>query len=272
VCGKILGETIEIHIDGILYTSKLLSQPLPNIRGFVTIGDLGDVAFDVFSLQEGEGSACEDPHMIGFDGRKFDFMGIAGGVYSLYSDRDIQINAKLAPWEIYGEDATVMSVIGIETEHSKISIHRQFCSFLFLLICDKRAGEVILDDYFLKEGERLESGTDEIEFIGSKVTIYTSSVACVVWFREGEFGKYLDIEMKLQSNIYDPHGILGQSVSSIPFSGEQFYEGEEDDYLIREVNEEVFGSGFTFNRFGVISERREGLSIAGVSASASLLE
>ena len=43
-----------------------------------------------------------DPHLVGFDGRPFDFMGFAGGVFSLISQRSHQLNMLLTDNDMQG--------------------------------------------------------------------------------------------------------------------------------------------------------------------------
>lgn len=43
-----------------------------------------------------------DPHLVGFDGRPFDFMGFAGGVFSLISQRSHQLNMLLTDNDMHG--------------------------------------------------------------------------------------------------------------------------------------------------------------------------
>lgn len=55
-------------------------------------------------------NTCADPHITGFDGTDFDFMGYANAVFSLYSDPFHQINMLLDDFEM--PDATFMKAIG----------------------------------------------------------------------------------------------------------------------------------------------------------------
>jgi hypothetical protein len=42
----------------------------------------------------GSGSVGGDPHVVGLDGQEFQFVGRVGRVYNMYSDNDVQINAR----------------------------------------------------------------------------------------------------------------------------------------------------------------------------------
>jgi len=69
-------------------------------RVFMPFGCVESLAWLVVEFEPytgGEGGGSEgDPHVTGFLGQKFDFMGLADRVFAWYSDIDAQINFKLA--------------------------------------------------------------------------------------------------------------------------------------------------------------------------------
>jgi len=221
-------DSIQIFFDDRLVGEGTLPMQ-SDFNGRLSLGGTGEIIFDIFSIQDGDASAIEDPHLETFDGRKFDFMGAPGKYYALYTDKYAQVNCLLAPWEIYGPEATVISEIGIMTENAKLSAHR--------------AGEFMMNGKFLEKGVTIDFEDGTLETTENKMKISTEAIYAEIEVAKDDFGSYLNIAIRLGTKVHNPHGLLGQSSENR--SEDDPFEGSADDYLV----EELFNHQFRFSRF-----------------------
>ena len=84
---------------------------------------LGTCAYDQCDVCNGDGQSCPaavgDPHITGANGVKFDFNGVAHGVYVLFNSPVFVVNMLLAP---VGPETRFMTAIGIVYRGAAISV------------------------------------------------------------------------------------------------------------------------------------------------------
>jgi len=213
------------------------------------------------------GSGTGDPHFSGFAGENFDFTGVAGKVFALFSSNDLVINALFAKPihpEAFGSSATFMSEIGImQGDTSFIKVTRfddvQVSPFV-------RSDSKSFDTFLLPNNGTLQwvsPGTAHINF-PPKISITVSRVAEMVTV--GEYDVYMQVGISVSPEHYGQeniHGIIGQTIIPLDqrnvgpvdvLQGGGQIEGVWKDYIISDDN--LFGTLFAYSCYNKTSTKQ----------------
>jgi len=239
------------------------------------------MAFDYVLVTQAAVTA--DPHFSGFSGDKFDFMGEAGKVFSLFSSFDLEINARFVAAqypEYHGKEATFMGEIGI-----KQGVESSGASNNYILFTQKDDPKM----YPFKMDPQVGDGRDNSTNNGT-VSFLLNNGGSVIWRPPGqievrypsyiitvsrEFEKYstlqdsieeiyMSVSMALLSDFKgQAHGLIGQTTVPLEqravgpynqFQGEGKIEGEMKDYIIE--NGDIFGVIFPFSMYNKTSSTK----------------
>jgi len=236
------------------------------------------------------GSASGDPHLVGFDGQQYDFVGEVGSVYNFLTDSEVQFNALLGSvraTEHLNLPGEFITAIGIKFRNHSVVIDGG---------SHRRAGSVTIDHrpadqqnhhaVLMVDGElRVErevfvdamSGEDfglpdAKQRIVGRVIVTTPSYSFSIFMVEEGFDevdkiwhtpfprRYLDLSVRLErADIATPHGVLGQSLHAMRDRKERGVPiGEAGSFSIEGRTEDyrvggaesLLGDSFAFNRFG----------------------
>ena len=175
-----------------------------------------EVVWNTTIVSSGNGQVWGDPHFEGDDGGLYDVQGEAGHIYSLLSDRDLQVNALFIPWEGQ-EGSTMVGAIG--------------ATFGTDLVQAEFNGTTV-------NGTRMEVGElrtvteGTVEFDGEYTTITTEEYELRFRKREGWF----DITLKSLDPFSDnvaPHGLWGLTVDGDAEARNGDYFKDEWDYTLQ---------------------------------------
>jgi len=201
-----------------------------------------------------------DPHFLGFDLTPFDFQGVLEegkkNIYNIISDSTFQFSAQFFYDKKSNIEGTYMDSFGFMCGSSKVSFTAKG-----VLTIDSA---IVLEDSITS----LEQGTVELNHNSNATSIFDrkDKVKSVAVISCGAYkitsmvvGHHLDFHASMNTKkANDPHGVLGQTAHFIGdaprigfgLNGEGVIEGTESDYLVKDG---LFGTDFTYNRFGVVS-------------------
>jgi hypothetical protein len=155
-----------------------------------------------------DGSYTGDPHLVGFDGEKYDVMGQPGKTYNMLSDQGIQYNTTFAKWGDKG--ATVISQAGIQVGDQKIYFDRTGNAPTI-----NGQSMTVGDDVDLPNG-------GSANWDGQKLTVKTKEYTIDLQVKEpnNNNGAYLDSQVTINdggpfSDMVAPHGLLGQTADGV---------------------------------------------------------
>jgi len=192
------------------------------------------------------GSASGDPHLVGFDGQQYDFVGEVGSVYNFLTDSDVQFNALLGSvraTEHLNLPGEFITAIGIKFRNHSVVIdggsHRRAGS----VTIDHRPADqqnhhvvLLLDGEFRVEREVFVDAMSGEDFglpvaeqrIVGRVIVTTPSFSFSIFMVEEGFDevdkrwitpfphRFLDLSVRLErADIATPHGVLGQSLHAM---------------------------------------------------------
>jgi len=191
-----------------------------------------------------------DPHLVGFDGEKYDVMGQAGKTYNMLSDKDLQYNTTFEQWGTDG--ATVIGKTGIQVGRDQIYF-------------DRSGNSPTVNGQALKAGDTvpLENG-GSAKWDGGKLTVDTGEYTIDLQVKEpnNPKGPYIDSHVSINkggplSDFVAPHGLLGQTADGVKGEkstgkdqgkqGGTVIDGTVDDYEVSDL----WSHDSKFNRFGV---------------------
>jgi hypothetical protein len=197
----------------------------------------------------GGNSGCYwgDPHLVGFDGEKYDVMGQAGNTYNMLSDQSLQYNATFAQFG-NSDVATVISDAGLQVGASKVSLD-----------ASSRVAQVDGQDMPLNQVVNLDGGTALWD--GSKLNVTNNEYSIDLTAQLDPNGThYIDSTVNIIGDPFadgvKPHGLLGQTADGIEGQkntgqdlgnqGGTVIDGTVNDYQVGGLFDTAFA---TFNRF-----------------------
>ena len=191
-------------------------------------------------------SASGDPHLVGFDGQQYDFVGEVGSVYNFLTDSEVQFNALLGSvraTEHLNLPGEFITAIGIKFRNHSVVIdggsHHRAASVTIdhrptdeqnhhaVLLID---GEVHVErEVFVDAMSGEDFGLpDAKQRIVGRVIVTTPSYSFSIFMVEEGFDevdkrwitpvprRFLDLSVRLErADIATPHGVLGQSLHAI---------------------------------------------------------
>jgi len=192
------------------------------------------------------GSASGDPHLVGFDGQQYDFVGEVGSVYNLLTDSEVQFNALLGSvraTEHLNLPGEFITAIGIKFRNHTVVVdggsHRHAGS----VTIDHRPADqhnhhavLLVDGEFRVEREVFIDAMSGEDFglpdakqrIVGQVIVTTLSYSFSIFMVEEGFDevdkrwhtafprRFLDLSVRLErADIATPHGVLGQSLHAM---------------------------------------------------------
>lgn len=205
------------------------------------------------------GEVQGDPMFTGLRGQIYQVHGVAGAVYNLVSDEQIQVNSKFVfltkgkcpiingkrAKTCFAHPGSYLGEIGIKTvsgDRIKLISGSSTQGYQSVTVNDVELG--LHQTINLPNNVQVSrNGTHIVTFTGSTFTFE---------FENSD----LFINQKVMVNDWDQissHGLLGQTWNNKVYQGSiKFIEGNVDDYVIQENN--VFGDSFTFNKFKVAQQ------------------
>ena len=191
-------------------------------------------------------SASGDPHLVGFDGQQYDFVGELGSVYNFLTDSEVQFNALLGSvraTEHLNLPGEFITAIGIKFRNHSVVIdggsHRRVGSVTIdhrpvdqqnhhaVLLVD---GELRVErEVFVDAMSGEDFGLpDAKQRIVGRVIVTTPSYSFSIFMVEEGFDevdkrwitpvprRFLDLSVRLErADIATPHGVLGQSLHAM---------------------------------------------------------
>ena len=192
------------------------------------------------------GSASGDPHLVGFDGQQYDFVGELGSVYNFLTDSEVQFNALLGSvraTEHLNLPGEFITAIGIKFRNHSVVVdggsHRRAAS----VTIDHRPTDeqnhravLLVDGEFRVEREVFVDAMSGEDFdlpdakqrIVGRVIVTTPSFSFSIFTVEEGFDevdkrwitpfprRFLDLSVRLErADIGTPHGVLGQSLHAM---------------------------------------------------------
>lgn len=190
-----------------------------------------------------------DPHLVGFDGEKYDVQGAAGKTYNMISDQNFQYNTKFESFGTSG--ANVVSQAGIKVGNDQIYYDRTIAAPTFNGTAMQTGKAIKLDDggNALWDGTTLKVNTKEYN-VDIKKTLNATN------------GNYLDSNITINNggpyqDFVSPHGLLGQTADGIKGAknsgkdqgkqGGTVIDGTVADYEVSNI----WDNNDKYNRFGV---------------------
>lgn len=214
------------------------------------------------TMTEGTGTVIDDPHIIGFNGSKFDFMGKGDKSYALLSASNVQVNMKVKE---FSPNFTYVSEVGVLIGTDKITKIHMTLPFNIFIDGKGLKGRMAAFDTGLPK----RYGQGSVRIVNNHIICLTGAykVNVSMYHRmpEGDFDHFnVGAEVMpfgVLSEGVIPHGILGQTSHSMMSTIKYPYEGVEDDYLVSDV----FSYDFKFNRFGTKPTVRPRLGVCDAS-------
>ena len=212
------------------------------------------------------GRGTGDPQFAGLRGQDYQVHGIDGGIYNVISDRYMQLNSKFV-FLTGPRPCPVMPSTGKKS----VACFAHAGSYLGNLALRTNADErVVIESGSASLGLKSVTLNGEALQVGDNVTLSFSNGATgslsylsshEVLLRAGLFSievENSDSFLNLRSVVVSPqdwkelraekaHGLLGQTWNLR--KDKSAIEGKVDDYLLE--SEDMFGTDFMFNRFGV---------------------
>jgi len=231
------------------------------------------------------GSASGDPHVVGFDGRKYELVGERHGVYNLVTDTCLQLNVRLGNVKATNHldlPGLFMLEAGIKFDNHSLVVDAGSFDRQGMALLDGKPmqppsspsmGEAELVWFESPMvGDRF--GLPHLEHVTGVVTVLVGHQYQVeVFFAESGLEpsshrpqtplrrRFLDVRVTVLTADAAPHGILGQSAagrvnkrrdasassSSAQQSSDFEIEGSIGDYRVRD--DALLGDSFAFNLF-----------------------
>lgn len=208
-----------------------------------------------------------DPHLIGFDGEKYDVMGEGGQIYNMLSDKGVQYNTRFIDWgkpDGNGVQPTVIGEAGIQVGKN-------------LVYFDRSGSAPTVNGEPLGKDEKVDLGNGQFAaWNGEKLTVKTEeySISLAVKDKANE-GGYLDSTVTLNDGVNPladgvaAHGLLGQTADgvaghrvggdgnqNIEKQGGSVIDGVVDDYRV----DNLWDNDFQYNRFAPENPAQDGLN------------
>lgn len=200
----------------------------------------------------GQGSGCQDPHFVGFDGSVYDFHGRRDAVFTLITDSMLEVNALFSEYTDgwtkkvkWGSAKTWMTEIGVR------------CFNHSVIISSPRKTTILVSN---SEDSAMRA---DISPSGSSVDIRCGSYWALTVSSEHDRSSN-GYSLRLHNTVlslpaHPPHGILGQTLryrytgDQLPHpvrghgdQGKGVVEGKVDDYVVRDG---ILGDDSNVNRF-----------------------
>jgi|GEM_PF-3060038 len=191
-----------------------------------------------------------DPHLVGFDGEKYDVMGQGGKIYNMLSDKNLQYNTKFERWG--SDDATVIGEAAMQVGNNRVFF-------------DRSGKAPTVDGKPMTEGQSVALGDgSSAKWDGKKLTVTTPEYTINLEVKEpnNPKGAYLDSHVTINdggpfSDFVAPHGLLGQTADGIKGlkdtgrdqgkQGGTVIDGTVNDYEVSDL----WNTDDKFNRFGI---------------------
>lgn len=228
------------------------------------------------------GAVTGDPHFVGFQSQRFDFVGRPGTTFNIISDKGLTVNARFVAGP-RGKHQTFMGAVGLKFGDVQLKI--QECGFK--MVCGFIDGVEIKmgDAKIFPNGAKVRKKKHTVERIEVDIPsqgykFKFASPKADIWNMP-----HLDIHTALTKVPEDAHGILGQTARGLTErKGEKVRkdekykpEGEDFDYAVSHL----FSNDFKFNRhvkrrarssrqlLGVenFAEEQEIIAVAHISAT-----
>jgi hypothetical protein len=154
-----------------------------------------------------DGSYWGDPHLVGFDGEKYDVMGQSGKTYNMISDKNLQYNTEFADFGT-GNGATVIGAAGIQVGNNKVAL-------------DAKTKSATVDGIAMTVGQKVTlDKAGSATWDGSSLAVTSSEYSINLTVKKDPNGTdYLDSAVKITGNPFGdnvkPHGLLGQTADGV---------------------------------------------------------
>jgi hypothetical protein len=198
-----------------------------------------------------DGCFWGDPHLVGFDGEKYDVMGKAGNTYNMISDKGFQYNTTFIGMEEFIPGATAIGATGFQVGTSQVSMDRNDAA-------PKVNGQAMAANQSIA----LDNGGSAL-WDGSKLTVNSKEYNVVVKsYTEPQSGiKYLESDVKINGSPFadgvKPHGLLGQTADGVAghkntgvdqgLQGGTVIDGTVTDYEVSSLFDNTFQKNNRYN-------------------------
>jgi len=200
---------------------------------------------------DGDGEYWGDPHLVGFDGEKYDVMGTPNDFYNMISDKNFQYNTQFKDW---GNDTTVINKAGITIGKDKLEFD-----------ADADAPTLNGTAIALNKKTTLADGKSIALWNGTLFKVDSPEYEVQLSKDSDAKGKFLRSSASLVGDPFadgvKPHGLLGQTADGIAGEknsgvdrgkqGGTVIDGIVTDYEVKGLFDTAFKS---FNRFNVASK------------------
>ena len=224
------------------------------------------------STPNGPSHALGDPQFAGLRGQEYQVHGVDGGIYNLISDPYMQLNSKF----VFLTGPRPCPMIPTTGRKSVACFHHPGSYLGNLALLTNAHDRLLIESgpaerglYTVEvNGERLIMGDNvTLSFSNGRVGyihyVSTHEVALTIGLFEIEIensDSFLNLRSALVragnwQELVDEkaHGLLGQTWQVR--KGKSAIEGKVDDYML--MSEDLYGSDFMYNRFGVTDEEEE---------------
>lgn len=210
------------------------------------------------------GEVIGDPHIRGFEGDVFDFMGDHDKIYNLFSCGTVQINMKIKQSSPSLHDLTHVDAFGLKIGDNRIEMYSHLTE-LGMLAAKLNNIPITSKKTEFDTGLKNKNNTPIIGFAktnNNQVHIETGNYKIVLIRRDPDdevpvHHLNINIHITKLGILYDgiyPHGIVGQTADldgkpriSEDKNGLGAIDGTYTDYEVSDL----FSDDFKFNRFGV---------------------
>lgn len=210
------------------------------------------------------GEVIGDPHIKGFEGDVFDFMGDHNKIYNLFSSGTIQINMKIKKSSPQLHDLTHVDSLGVKIANEKIEMH-SYLTELGMLAATFNKSQITpkkleFDTGLKKRNQTIIIGS--VKTINNRIDIDAGNYKISLIRRDPDEEvpvHHLNINIAITKLgiLYDgifPHGVVGQTADldgkprmSQDKNGLGAIDGTYTDYEVSDL----FADDFKFNRFGI---------------------